>query len=121
LLVIGLCRNRQALYERINRRTERMFEEGFLDEVEGLLDKGYSLDDPGLNTVGYKEAIGYLNDELSREQMIEDIKTQTRHYAKRQITYFRRWNFIEWLNADELSSKSIAEKVLESLACISHK
>jgi tRNA dimethylallyltransferase len=98
-----------------------MFEQGFLDEVEEILDKGYSLNDPGLNTVGYKEAIGYLNDELSREQMVRDIKTQTRRYAKRQITYFRRWNFIEWLNADECSSKSIVEKVLQCLADESNK
>jgi tRNA dimethylallyltransferase len=121
LLVVGLCRNRQALYDRINRRTERMFEQGFLAEVEGLLDEGYSLDDPGLNTVGYKEAIGYLNGELSREQMIEDIKTQTRHYAKRQLTYFRRWNFIYWLNVDGLSAESIVEKIVQCLADKSNK
>lgn len=101
LLVIGLQRDRQRLYDRINRRVDEMFEQGFLDEVKHILDMGYSLHDPGLNTVGYKEAIAYLNDELSKERMIKDMKTQTRRYAKRQLTYFRRWDFVHWLDLDE--------------------
>ena len=98
MVVFGLQRERQNLYDRINSRVDMMFEHGFLDEVRAILDKGYSLDDPGLNTVGYKEAIAYLHDDISREQMIKDIKTQTRRYAKRQLSWFRRWDFINWID-----------------------
>jgi tRNA dimethylallyltransferase len=112
LLVIGLHRDRQKLYNRINLRVDQMFEQGFLDEVQSILEMGYSLDDPGLNTVGYKEAIAYLNDELSREQMVKDMKTQTRRYSKRQMTYFKRWDFVEWINADEYSPEEITQKIL---------
>ncbi len=111
LLVVGLQRDRQVLYDRINRRVEDMFTQGFLEEVQPILDRGYSLDDPGLNTVGYKEAIAYLNNNLSKEQMIRDMKTQTRRYAKRQGTYFRRWNFVHWIDMNEHSHKEIADKI----------
>ena len=113
LLVIGLRRDRQKLYDRINKRVDLMFEEGFLDEVQSILDMGYSLDDPGLNTVGYKEAIAYLKDDLSRDQMVRDMKTQTRRYAKRQLTYFKRWDFMHWLDMNETSLGATAEKIAE--------
>jgi tRNA dimethylallyltransferase len=113
LLVVVLQGDRQALYDRINRRVDAMFEQGFLDEVRSILDLGYSLNDPGLNTVGYKEAIAYLKGDTSREQMIGDMKTQTRRYAKRQLTYFRRWDFVHWIDMDGQSNKTITEKVIK--------
>jgi len=115
-LVIGLRRERQELYKRINNRTENMFKEGFLEEVRTLLNRGYTLEDPGLNTVGYKEAVARLNREISRKKMIEDIKTQTRRYAKRQLTWFRRWNFVEWLHLDKLDPEQALEKINQYLA-----
>jgi len=119
--VFGLYRDRQRLYERINRRVDLMFEQGFLDEVRSILDMGYSLQDPGLNTVGYKEAIAYLQNEMDKEQMIKDMKTQTRRYAKRQITWFKRWDFVKWINLDECTPKEAAEKVEQHLAAKSNK
>lgn len=119
--VFGLYRNRQRLYERINRRVDRMFEQGFLDEVRSILDMGYSLQDPGLNTVGYKEAIAHLNGEMSREQMVKVMKTQSRRYAKRQITWFKRWDFVEWINLDNYTPEEAAEKVVQHLAAKSNK
>lgn len=119
--VFGLYRNRQRLYERINRRVDRMFEQRFLDEVRSILDMGYSLQDPGLNTVGYKEAIAHLNGEMSREQMVKDMKTQSRRYAKRQITWFKRWDFVEWINLDTYTPEEAAEKVVQHLAAKSNK
>lgn len=116
MLVFGLKRDRQVLYDRINRRVDRMFEQGFLDEVRGLITMGYSRDDPGLNTVGYKEAIAFLNNEISRERMIKDMKTQTRRYAKRQLTWFRRWDFINWINMDEHSAGSARKNILQQVA-----
>lgn len=120
-IIFGLKRDRQKLYDRINRRVDQMFEAGFLEEVQSILDMGYTLNDPGLNTVGYKEAIAFLEGEMSREQMMKDMKTQTRRYAKRQLTWFRRWDFIHWLNLDELSTKEAQEKVLHHLAAKSNK
>lgn len=120
-IVFGLKRDRQKLYHRINQRVDLMFEAGFLDEVQSILDKGYSLNDPGLNTVGYKEAIAFLKGDISREQMVKDMKTQTRRYAKRQLTWFRRWDFIHWLNLDELNTEEALEKVIKDLAAKSNK
>lgn len=116
MMVFGLKRDRKILYDRINRRVDRMFEQGFLEEVRELLDKGYSLNDPGLNTVGYKEAIAFLNNKISRETMIKDMKTQTRRYAKRQLTWFRRWDFVNWINLDEHTPKSARRNILQQVA-----
>lgn len=116
LIVFGLKRDRQKLYDRINRRVDRMFATGFLDEVSHLLDIGYSLESPGLNTVGYKQAIAYLNEELSKEQMTKDIKTKTRRYAKRQLTWFRRWDFVHWIDADAHAPEEITKKITAYLA-----
>ncbi|NGP87517.1 tRNA (adenosine(37)-N6)-dimethylallyltransferase MiaA [Fodinibius halophilus] len=121
LVVFGLQRDRQNLYDRINRRVDQMFEEGFLDEVRSILQQGYSLDDPGLNTVGYKQAIAYLNDEISREQMIKDIKTKTRRYAKRQLSWFRRWDFINWIDLDETTQSGAQKFICQQLAAKSNK
>lgn len=115
MLVFGLKRDRQKLYDRINHRVEQMFEQGFLDEVRSILDMGYSLEDPGLNTVGYKEAIAFLHDEISRENMVKDMKTQTRRYAKRQLSWFRRWNFIDWLDLDETDTEEAKDYILQQV------
>jgi tRNA dimethylallyltransferase len=93
-----------------------MFEQGFLDEVQSILDRGYTLNDPGLNTVGYKEAIAFLNDEISREQMIKDMKTQTRRYAKRQLSWFRRWDFIKWIDLEEIPKNKVVNFIEQQLA-----
>lgn len=120
-LVFGLTRDRKKLYQRINQRVDRMFEKGFLDEVQSLLETGYSLNDPGLNTVGYKEAIGHLNGNISYSQMVKDMKTQTRRYAKRQLTWFKRWDFIHWLDLETLTLKKAQEKAVQHLAAKSNK
>ena len=119
--VFGLHRDRQNLYDRINKRVDSMFKKGFLDEVRSILDMGYTLQDPGLNTVGYKEAIAYLQDEISSEKMVKDMKTQTRRYAKRQITWFKRWDFVNWLNMDDHTIQKAVEKVVQHLAAKSNK
>ena len=110
-VVFGLKRDRRNLYDRINRRVDRMMEAGFLEEVRSLLDAGYSLEDRALQTVGYREAIKHLDGEISREKMIRDMKTQTRRYAKRQLTWFRRWDFIEWIDMDERSEEEAVEVI----------
>lgn len=121
MVVFGLYRDRQKLYNRINQRVDQMFTQGFLDEVRTILNMGYTLEDPGLNTVGYKEAIAYLNDELSRKQMIKDMKTQTRRYAKRQLSWFRRWDFINWINLDHKEQSQAHNYIQTQLAAKPNK
>jgi tRNA dimethylallyltransferase len=121
MVVFGLYRDRQKLYDRINRRVDQMFEKGFLDEVRTILDMGYTLEDPGLNTVGYKEAIAYLNDKISREKMIKDMKTQTRRYAKRQLSWFRRWDFINWIDLDQTDQTEANNYIQSQLAAKANK
>lgn len=121
MLVFGLKRDRQKLYDRINRRVDTMFDEGFLDEVAAILARGYSLDDPGLNTVGYKQAIEFTHGNISREQMIDDMKTKTRRYAKRQLSWFRRWDFINWLDLDKLTNSEARNFIIQKVAAESNK
>jgi tRNA dimethylallyltransferase len=104
------------LHERISKRTEKMLEEGLVQEVRELLDEGY---DPGLqafNTVGYRQVIEYLNGEISKRQMVKDIKTATRRYAKRQITWLRRWPFVEWIDMGKMSREEAVERIMDQVA-----
>ncbi|MDR8392988.1 tRNA (adenosine(37)-N6)-dimethylallyltransferase MiaA [Aliifodinibius sp. S!AR15-10] len=113
--VFGLKRERQKLYDRINQRVDQMFELGFLDEVQKLLNMGYTRETRALNSVGYRDAIDYLESDKSREKMIKDMKTQTRRYAKRQITWFKRWDFVEWIDMDEHTNKEALGIIMEKL------
>lgn len=113
----GISRERAVLYERIERRVDKMIENGLVDEVKLLLKKGYSKEVNALNTVGYKEIISYLENEISLERAVELIKRNTRRYAKRQITWFKADNRIDWIsinNEYDISdaSKYIIKKVL---------
>lgn len=100
-IVIGLERDRQELYERINRRVELMFEAGLEDEVRRLLEGGLACDTQAMKGIGYKETASYLSGEMSREEAIELIQKSTRHFAKRQLTWYRKMPYIEWLAADQ--------------------
>lgn len=105
----GLLWDRTALYHRINHRVDIMIEKGFLDEVQSLIDQGYDDRFQSLQTVGYKEAFAFLRKEITKDRMIELMKQNTRRFAKRQMTWFRKESRISWL-----SIKS--EDQLESLA-----
>ncbi|WP_456441240.1 tRNA (adenosine(37)-N6)-dimethylallyltransferase MiaA [Caldithrix abyssi] len=112
----GLDMERKALYQRINERVDQMLAEGLLDEVKTLLEKGYSPQLNALNTVGYKEAIAYLQNRLSYEEMAEQIKRNTRRYAKRQLTWFRADQRIQWTRVDSPQTlKKLAEEIAEVL------
>lgn len=107
-LVIGLTRDRQKLYNRINKRVDEMFERGLEVEVRSLLTQNYTFQMPGMKTVGYREFEPFqkelISDTLSekhKNEVAEKIKTQTRRYAKRQLTWFRRWPFIQWFHPDQ--------------------
>lgn len=116
-LQFGLEWSRDHLYKRIEERVDNMIERGLVDEVRLLLEKGYSKELNALNTVGYKEIISYLENEISLDRAIELIKRNTRRYAKRQLTWFKADKRIEWIKirneTDILNTANfIVEKVL---------
>tara|TARA_R100001143_G_scaffold61071_1_gene61172 strand:- start:14697 stop:15614 length:918 start_codon:yes stop_codon:yes gene_type:complete len=116
LMVFVIYHPRQVLHERISVRTDKMIEMGLLDEVRMILDRGYDKSIQALQTVGYREAIAHLNGEIRFDSMVKDIKTSTRRYAKRQITWFRRWPFSHRLNAGELNEDQLLNQVLQKVA-----
>ena len=115
-LVFGLQRSRQNLYDRINQRVDNMIEDGLVAETQKVLEMGYPKDLQPLNAVGYREIIAVLEGKMELHKAIEKIKTQTRRYAKRQLTWFRRWDFIDWLPADEKKPEELKEIMLSRLA-----
>lgn len=114
-IVFGLQHPREKLYARINKRVDLMIKAGLEHEVELILDSGFSPDIQALQTVGYREVIAHRNGEYDRNTMIEKIKTHTRRYAKRQLTWFRRWEFIHWLDADKMSVEEMKQKIRSTL------
>lgn len=94
--IFAIDMNRQVLYDRINKRVDRMIEDGLIDEVEGLLNK-YNKFPTAMQGLGYKEVVEYLNGNCSKEDMIDNIKMQTRRYAKRQLTWFRKNKQTTWI------------------------
>ena len=99
--IIGLNMDRKALYKRIEERVDKMLDEGLIDEVKNLQALGYDANLTALKTVGYKEVFAYLNDEITLDIMIGLIKQNTRRYAKRQLTWFRRDKRITWMNVSK--------------------
>lgn len=100
-MLFGIRANRKMLYQRINNRVDEMIEDGLLTEVLELRKKGFSPELNSLNTVGYKEVFKYMNNEINYEEMVELIKRNTRHYAKRQMTWFNKNKDIRWKDIDD--------------------
>ncbi len=98
---IGLERDREELYRRIDARVDQMFAQGLVDEVQNLLDRGFSPDLNALRTVGYREVVEHLQGKISLERAVELVKRNSRRYAKRQLTWFRRDPRIHWVRAGE--------------------
>ncbi len=96
---IVLYRERPELYERINRRVDQMLAAGLVDEVRSILEAGYSPDLDVLRTIGYQEVIAHLQGAYDQETMRRRIQRNTRRYAKRQLTWFRRFDF-DWYHLD---------------------
>ena len=100
-VLIGLTRDREELYSRIEARVDLLLNAGLIDEVSGLLKMGLTCSDISMKGIGYKEVIGFLNGEYDREEAIRLIKLNTRHYAKRQLTWFRRYPDMRWFDLSE--------------------
>ena len=98
--VFAINMDRQILYDRINKRVDIMIENGLIQEVEKLLNK-YNQFPTAMQGLGYKEVVEYLNKELTKEEMIEKVKQETRRYAKRQLTWFRKNKETIWIDGQE--------------------
>jgi len=109
---IGLTRPREEIYTRINYRVEQMIENGLVEEVENLLKKGYSPNLVAMQGLGYKQIIAYLQRQCTLEKAIEILKRDTRHFAKRQLTWFRREENIHWI---DLSVNNSKKKLIEEI------
>ena len=107
-ILIGLTRNRDELYDRINRRVDLLVEEGLFDEVEELLERGLTEEDISMKGIGYKEIIGFFDGIYTEEEAIDLIKKNSRHLAKRQLTWFRRYEDMKWFNLSQYQNDEIA-------------
>ena len=106
----GFDWERKVLYQRIERRVDEMIKNGLVEEVRGLFEKGYSRSANALNTVGYKEAFDFIDGKITRDEMIRLIKQNTRHFVKRQLTWFRADKRIRWIPVNiETNWDAIAE------------
>lgn len=101
ILKIGLERPREELFDRINRRVTQMVEDGFIDEARRVIDKRHN---NSLNTVGFKEIFAYLDGDWTLDFALERMRKNTRVYAKKQMTWFRRDNTIHWFHPDEVDN-----------------
>lgn len=104
--VFAIDMDRDKLYERINKRVDIMIEQGLVEEVKSLVQK-YSKFPTAMQGLGYKEVVEYLEDKISYDEMVEKIKQESRHYAKRQLTWFRKNKDIIWLKAEDGMEKNI--------------
>ncbi len=104
--IFGITMERSKLYDRINQRVDLMIEKGLEDEVKNLISK-YKKIPTAMQGLGYKEVVEYFNGFLTREQMIEKIKQESRRYAKRQITWFKRNDKIIWLDSQNNINNNI--------------
>lgn len=100
-----LTMDRKKLYERIDKRVDLMFDMGLVEEVKALMAKGYDKSLVSMQGIGYKEVIDYLNGKTSLEECIDIIKRDTRHFAKRQLTWFKREKVVTYIDKDEFVSE----------------
>ncbi len=111
-LIMGITMERRALYDRIDRRVDTLMDMGLLDEVKSLMDMGLDENYYSMQGIGYKELIAYYKGEYDFDRAIELIKRNSRHYAKRQLTWFKRYEDIKWF---DLSTYEKGEEALEDM------
>ncbi|MBQ9886012.1 MAG: tRNA (adenosine(37)-N6)-dimethylallyltransferase MiaA [Lachnospiraceae bacterium] len=113
---VVLNRERKVLYERIEKRIDIMLKKGLVDEVKRLKDMGYTRDMVSMQGLGYKEILDYLNGQITLDEAEYILKRDTRHFAKRQLTWFRREKDVCWFDMDDKTDEQILNEILEILA-----
>lgn len=115
-LVFGLNMERSALYERINRRVDLMLEAGLEQEVRRLLEQGVSPECQSMQSIGYRQMVWYLNGSMSYEDAVDKLKQATRNFAKRQVTWYKKMPYINWLELEpEPDYTDVVERICEKL------
>ncbi|WP_434796175.1 tRNA (adenosine(37)-N6)-dimethylallyltransferase MiaA [Terrisporobacter vanillatitrophus] len=109
-IIIVLNRHRELLYERINKRVDIMMEAGLVEEVKKLLHMGYDKNLISMQGIGYKEIVKYLEGEYTLEEAIEIIKRDSRRYAKRQITWFKRYKDSKWFDLEKYDNMELLKE-----------
>ncbi len=117
-LFFGLYWPRKILYQRLEERVDAMMEVGFMAEVENLLSRGYSPELNSLDSLGYREIISFLKGKLAYSKMVEEIKKNTRRFAKRQLTWFRKESRIQWI---DLSTYVDVQEVVDEIVKFSFR
>ncbi len=115
VVMFALSWERDVLYDRINRRVDEMVNQGLLNEVRMLLDEGFSQGSTAMQALGYKEIVQALNGSISMDAAIEAIKQGSRHYAKRQLTWFRRDDRVQWIEAANKTLDQIVDEMIERI------
>jgi tRNA dimethylallyltransferase len=113
--IFGLNADRETLYERTDKRVDRMLEKGLVDEVRDILEKGYSRDLISLQAIGYKEVIAALSGECPMDEAVSRIKLGTRHLAKRQVTWFKSMNGLQWLDTGVCDRRAMLKILADAL------
>lgn len=112
--VAGISWKREELYQRINKRVDIMMAAGLEHEVRKLLASGVSDSCQPMKSIGYKEMVSYINGECGLEKAVDDIKKNTRHFAKRQLTWYRKMPYIQWYAADDFPFGGIEDSILHN-------
>ena len=110
-----LMDDRELIYDRINKRVDKMVAEGLQDEVRYLLDKGYDETLPSMLGIGYKEFVDYYKGRVSFNEAVDNIKRETRHYAKKQITWFKREKKVEYIDIREFGGAEKIARYIQSI------
>lgn len=114
LAAVGLYMDRETLYARIEKRVDQMLADGLIDEVRQLQKQGGNLSHTSMQAIGYKQVFYYLEGLLSKEEMINAIKQETRHFAKRQLTWFKKDQRICWFEVTEDETEDrLAKKIID--------
>ena len=112
--IFVLSMDREILYDRINRRVDMMLEQGLIEEVQRVT-REYDSFPTAMQGLGYKEVVEYLENKLTKEEMIEKIKQESRRYAKRQLTWFRAYKQAVWLDGTQKTAEENVQIILENM------
>ena len=113
VILIGLCRDRAELYERIDLRVDMLMEQGLLEEVKMLRGMGFTTEDIAMKGIGYKEILDALDGRYSLEEAVDTVKKNTRHYAKRQMTWFKRYDEMKWFDLTGRNKDEVLGEIRE--------